>query len=246
MGEVIFITSGKGGVGKTTVTANLGKELARSDKKVLLLDFDFGLRNLDIIMGLEQAVVYDAADVLEGNCRLHQALIHPWHDLPLYFLPAAADAAYVPEEKRFSYFMERLKGSFDYVLIDSPAGLSPLYPCFAPYLTGMILVVTADSASISDASYILRKLPQTAGIERYIVLNRFPSGFGKRHVPDEKDLHLFFQIPVLGTIYEDKKAKDCTDYGQLIIEKSPLADRSFARISDRIQEFHGIRQRQMT
>lgn len=69
MGEVIFITSGKGGVGKTTVTANLGKELARSDKKVMLLDFDFGLRNLDIILGLEQAVVYDISDVLEGRCR---------------------------------------------------------------------------------------------------------------------------------------------------------------------------------
>ena len=127
MGEVIFITSGKGGVGKTTVTANLGKELARSDKKVMLLDFDFGLRNLDIILGLEQAVVYDISDVLEGRCRLRQAVIHPWRDLPMYFLPAAADADYLPDSERFSYLMENLKASFDYILIDSPAGVSQLF-----------------------------------------------------------------------------------------------------------------------
>ena len=237
MGEVIFITSGKGGVGKTTVTANIGNELARSDKKVILLDFDFGLRNLDIIMGLEQAVVYDIEDVLQGQCRLGQALLHPWRELPLYFLPAAASADFVPEEKRFSRFMSRLTEAFDYVLIDSPAGISSLYSQLLPHLTRMILVVTSDSASISDASFLLRELPWETENSRCLVLNRFPSGFFQpRHLLDEKDLRLFFQMPVLGTIYEDKRAGECTNYGQLISDRSTQAGRSFSRIAQRILE----------
>lgn len=206
MGEVIFITSGKGGVGKTTVTANVGKELAQSDKKVILLDFDFGLRNLDIIMGLEQAIVYDIKDVLLGQCRLRQALLHPWLGLPLYFLPASSEADFVPDKKNFSHFMEKLSEAFDYILIDSPAGVSPLYSLLMPHLTQMIVVVTSDSASVSDASFILRELPWDKQFSRYLVINRFPTGFLRpQHVLGEKDLHLFFQIPVLGTIYEEKK-----------------------------------------
>lgn len=235
MGEVIFITSGKGGVGKTTVTANIGKELARSDKKVILLDLDFGLRNLDIIMGLEQAVVYDIKDVLLGQCRLRQALLHPWHELPLYFLPAASDADFLPDEQCFFSFMERLKEAFDYILIDSPAGISSMYSLLLPHLTEMIVVVTSDSASISDASFILRELPWEKKSSRYLIINRFPAGFFRpHHILDEKDLHLFFQLPVLGTIYEEKKAKECTDYGCLISERSRSAERSFTQIADRL------------
>lgn len=241
MGEVIFITSGKGGVGKTTVTANLGKELARSDKKVMLLDFDFGLRNLDIILGLEQAVVYDISDVLEGRCRLRQAVIHPWRDLPMYFLPAAADADYLPDSERFSYLMENLKASFDYILIDSPAGVSQLFDMTVPFLTSVIVVVTSDSASISDASYIFRTLPGQQQTGRYLILNRFPAGkWQRRRRLDAEDLHLFFHVPVLGTVYEDKKAGECTDYGQLMSEKSAAAGRSFAKISRRILDYSSI------
>lgn len=237
MGEVIFITSGKGGVGKTTVTANIGEELARSDKKVVLLDFDFGLRNLDIIMGLEQAIVYDFADVVQGRCRLRQALLHPRHDLPLYFLPAAADAGFFPAEKQLSSLMTKLSATFDYVLIDSPAGISPVYPMILPYLTQMIVVVTSDSASISDASFILRELPWKKKDSRFLVLNRFPTNvFHKRHMLNENELHLFFQIPVLGTVYEDRKAGECSDYGRLISEHSRQAQRSFAEIADRLME----------
>lgn len=241
MGEVIFITSGKGGVGKTTVTANLGKELARSDKKVMLIDFDFGLRNLDIMLGLEQAVVYDISDVLEGRCRLRQAMIHPWRDLPLYFLPAASQADYLPESERFSYLMENLSASFDYILIDSPAGVSPVFDITSPFLTSVIVVVTSDSASISDASYIFRTLPGKRRTARYLILNRFPHGKRQRRRKlDAEDLHLFFHVPVLGTVYEDRKAEECADYGQLISEKSRVAGRSFAEISRQILDYSSI------
>ena len=241
MGEVIFITSGKGGVGKTTVTANLGNELARSDKKVMLLDFDFGLRNLDIILGLEQAVVYDISDVLEGRCRLRQAMIRPWRDLSLYFLPAASRADYLPGSDRFSYLMEKLKDSFDYILIDSPAGVSPVFDITAPFLTSVIVVVTSDSASISDASYIFRTLPEKRQTPRYLILNRFPAGKRQRRRRlDAEDLHLFFRLPVLGTVYEDRKAGECTDYGLLMSEKSSVAGRSFSKISRRILDYSSI------
>ncbi len=235
MGEVIFITSGKGGVGKTTVTANLGKELARSDKKVILLDYDFGLRNLDIMMGIEHAVVYHFADVLTGRCRLRQAILHPWMEESLYFLPAADQADFVPDQIAYQAFMTELKRSYDYILIDSPAGVSPMFDMTLPYMDRMFLVVTSDTASLSDAAYLLRRIPAGNHVSAYLVLNRFPRwvcGFHK--LPDSRDLQDFFRIPVLVTIYEDRKARDCTNFGQFICQESASAGRAFITLKDHI------------
>lgn len=111
----------------------------------------------------------------------------------------------------------------------------------APFLTSVIVVVTSDSASISDASYIFRTLPGQQQTDRYLILNRFPAGrWQRRRRLDAEDLHLFFHVPVLGTVYEDKKAGECTDYGQLMSEKSSAAGRSFAKISRRILDYSSI------
>uniref|UniRef100_UPI003FEDC5CB septum site-determining protein MinD n=1 Tax=Candidatus Merdicola sp. TaxID=3085652 RepID=UPI003FEDC5CB len=124
MGEVIVITSGKGGVGKTTTTANLGSALALEGKKVVLVDTDIGLRNLDVVMGLENRIVYDIVDVVEEKCKLRQALIKDKRFQELFLLPAAQtrDKSAITEEQMRD-LIKQLKEEFDYILIDCPAGI---------------------------------------------------------------------------------------------------------------------------
>ena len=122
MSEVIVITSGKGGVGKTTTTANVGTGLAKLDKKVVLIDTDIGLRNLDVVMGLENRIVYNLVDVIEGNCRIAQALIKDKRYPSLYLLPSAQikdKTAVSPEQMQ--KLTEQLREDFDYILLDCPA-----------------------------------------------------------------------------------------------------------------------------
>ena len=124
MGEVFVITSGKGGVGKTTATANVGTGLATMGKRVVMVDTDIGLRNLDVIMGLENRIVYDLVDVVEGNCRLKQALIRDKRLEGLCLLPAAQTkdkSSVTPEQMQ--ELCTQLKAEFDYVIIDCPAGI---------------------------------------------------------------------------------------------------------------------------
>ena len=124
MGEVIVVTSGKGGVGKTTTTANVGTGLAMLDKKVVLIDTDIGLRNLDVVMGLENRIVYNLVDVIEGNCRIRNALIKDKRYPNLYLLPSAQTRdkhAVKPEQMK--KLAQELKEEFDYILMDCPAGI---------------------------------------------------------------------------------------------------------------------------
>ena len=124
MGTVITVTSGKGGVGKSTTTANIATALAKNGKKVVAVDFDIGLRNLDMILGLENRIVYDVVEVMEGRCNLSQALVADKRTKGLYFLPASQtkDKTVLNEEK-VRTLLEGLKKDFDYIFIDSPAGI---------------------------------------------------------------------------------------------------------------------------
>ena len=124
MSEVIVITSGKGGVGKTTTTANVGTGLAQLNKKVVLIDTDIGLRNLDVVMGLENRIVYNLVDVIEGNCRMKQALIKDKRYPNLSLLPSAQtrDKSAVSPEQMIK-LIEELREEFDYILLDCPAGI---------------------------------------------------------------------------------------------------------------------------
>ena len=124
MGEVIVITSGKGGVGKTTTTANIGIGLSKLGKKVIVIDTDLGLRNLDVVMGLENRIVYNLVDVIEGKCRLKQALIRDKRFDDLYLLPSAQtrDKTSVSPEQ-MKKLVDDLRDDFDYILLDCPAGI---------------------------------------------------------------------------------------------------------------------------
>src|SRR5258706_8437487 len=147
--KVVTVTSGKGGVGKTTTTANLGIALARLGKKVVVIDADVGLRNLDIVMGLENRIVYDLVDVIEGRCRLRQALIKDKHFPDLFLLPAAQtrDKDAVISDDMIE-LTRQLRAEADYVLVDSPAGIEPGFRNSIAGADELLIVTTPEVSAV--------------------------------------------------------------------------------------------------
>ena len=156
MGEVIVITSGKGGVGKTTTTANVGAGLAKLDKKVILIDTDIGLRNLDVVLGLENRIVYNLVDVIEGNCRIKQALIKDKRYPSLYLLPSAQtrDKTSVSPEQ-MKKLADELRGEFDYILLDCPAGIEQGFQNAIAGADRALVITTPEVSAVRDADRII-------------------------------------------------------------------------------------------
>ena len=172
-GNVLVITSGKGGVGKTTTTANLGTALAMMGKRVVMVDTDIGLRNLDVVMGLENRIVFDIVDVVSGHCKLKQALIKDKRFEGLYLLPAAQTkekTAVSPSQmKRLS---EELKQEYDYVLVDCPAGIEQGFRNAVAGADDALVVATPEVSSVRDADRIIGLL-EAAGLTRArLIINR--------------------------------------------------------------------------
>lgn len=235
MGRVIMITSGKGGVGKTTVAANLGMELARSDKKVVLLDTDFGLRNLDIIMGLESRTLYHLGDVVSGDCRVRQALVsYPYQD-NLWLIPAPGDSGYLPKEAGFQRLMERLQSEFDYIILDTPAGVGAVFHFLLPFVHEAVVVATSDISSVSDSEYVCRQLERFSHINVRLVVNRIPHLlFFSRGVLEGEDVGGLLHADLLGTVHEEKNTSWLANRGELLIDHSRRARDDFERIGRRI------------
>ena len=180
MGEVIVITSGKGGVGKTTTTANLGSSL-ETGKKVVLVDTDIGLRNLDVVMGLENRIVYDLVDVIEEKCKLRQALIKDKRFDELFLLPAAQtrDKNAINEEQ-MKELTNKLKEEFDYVLIDCPAGIEQGFKNAVAGADRAIVVTTAEISAIRDADRIIGLLEAAEIKNPELIVNRLRPAMVKR------------------------------------------------------------------
>lgn len=156
MGEVIVITSGKGGVGKTTTTANIGAGLSQLDKKVVIIDTDLGLRNLDVVMGLENLIVYNLVDVVEGKCRLKQALIRDRRYENLYLLPSAQTkdkTAVSPGQMK--KLTGELREEYDYVPLDCPAGIEQGFQNAIAGADRAFVVTTPEVSAIRDADRII-------------------------------------------------------------------------------------------
>ena len=174
MSEVIVITSGKGGVGKTTTAANIGTGLAAVGMKVVVLDADIGLRNLDVIMGLENRVIYDLVNVIEGNCRLKQALVRDKHYENLFLLPAAQTRdknAVTPEQ--MAKLCDTLKDEcFDYIIIDCPAGIEQGFKNAIAGADSAIVVTTPDISAIRDADRIIGMLEANGLHKPKLIINR--------------------------------------------------------------------------
>ena len=156
MSEVIVVTSGKGGVGKTTSTANIGMGLAQMDKRVVMIDTDIGLRNLDVILGLENRIIYNLVDVIEGTCRLKQALIRDKRYPGLFLLPSAQtrDKSSVSPEQ-MKKLVEQMREDFDYIILDCPAGIEQGFQNAIAGADRALIVTTPEVAAIRDADRII-------------------------------------------------------------------------------------------
>ena len=235
MGEAIVITSGKGGVGKTTTSANLGTALAMFGKKVCLIDTDIGLRNLDVVMGLENRIVYDLVDVVEGRCKTHQALIKDKRFECLYLLPAAqtSDKTAVSPEQMKS-LIDELKQEYDYILIDCPAGIEQGYKNAVAGADKAIVVTTPEVSSVRDADRIIGLLEKEDIEPPKLVINRIRSHMMEAGDSlDVDDITSTLAIDLLGIVQDDESVIKATNTGEPVAmnpnSKASLAYRNIAR-----------------
>ena len=237
MGEVIVVTSGKGGVGKTTTTANLGSALALRGKKVVLIDTDIGLRNLDVVMGLENRIVYDIVDVVEEKCKLKQALIKDKRFKDLFLLPAAQtrDKSAVNEEQ-MKDLTDKLREEFDYILIDCPAGIEQGFKNAIAGANRAIVVSTAEISSIRDADRIIGLLESAEIKNPELVINRLRPNMVKRgEMMDVEDIVDLLSIDLIGVIPDDEYIITQTNKGEPAVsnKKSP-SGKGYMEIARRI------------
>ena len=216
MGEVIVITSGKGGVGKTTTTANLGAALALKGKKVVLVDTDIGLRNLDVVMGLENRIVYDIVDVVEEKCKLRQALIKDKRFTDLFLLPAAQtrDKSAV-NEKQMRDLTAKLREEFDFILIDCPAGIEQGFKNAIAGADRALVVTNAEISSIRDADRIIGLLEASEIKNPELIINRLrPEMVRKGEMMDVEDILDLLSIDLIGVVPEDENIITQTNKGE--------------------------------
>ncbi len=205
--RVIVITSGKGGVGKTTLTANLGVALASMGKKVVNIDADIGLRNLDIIMGLENRIVYDLIDVVEGKCKLRQAMVKHKAHPSLYLLPAAQTrdkSALTPEQ--MVKVVDEMRPNYDFVLVDSPAGIERGFQNAVAPADEALIVTNPEVSSVRDADRIIGLIEaREKTVKTHLVINRVKQEMVKRgEMLSADDVVEILSIKLIGVIPEDE------------------------------------------
>ncbi len=236
MGEVIVITSGKGGVGKTTTTANIGVGLAKLNKKVVVIDTDLGLRNLDVVMGLENRIVYNLVDVIEGNCRMKQALIKDKRYENLYLLPSAQTkdkSAISPGQMK--KLTEELVEEFDYVLLDCPAGIEQGFQNAVAGASRAIVVTTPEVSAIRDADRIIGLLEKHHIKRPHLVINKIRMDMVKRgDMMSVEDVTEILAIDLLGAIPDDEKVVVATNQGEPVIGMDCLSGKAYMNICKRI------------
>lgn len=235
--RVITITSGKGGVGKTTTTANLGTALAMQGKKVVVVDSDIGLRNLDAVLGLENRIVYDLVDVVEGQCRLRQALIKDKRLPDLYLLPAAQTRdKNAVNSVQMEQLCQQLRKEFDFVIIDSPAGIEQGFRNAIVGADEIIIVANPEMASVRDADRIIGLVEAADKPEPRLILTRLRSDMVRRgDMMDVADVLEVLGIDLLGIIPEDEMIIITTNKGEpAVYEKRSRAGRAYLNAAQRI------------
>ncbi len=236
-GTAYVITSGKGGVGKTTATANLGSGLALRGKRVVVVDTDIGLRNLDVVMGLENRIVYDLVDVIEGRCKLSQALVRDKHANDLCLVPAAQtrDKSAV-ESHQMVELCQQLKQDFDYVLIDCPAGIEQGFRNAIVAADRAIVVTTPEVSAIRDADRVIGLLEAAEIPVPDLVINRVRPGMVKQgDMMDQKDILDLLSVRMLGVVPDDEKIIVATNKGiPAVHDPKSWSGEAFRRIAARI------------
>ena len=233
MGEVIVITSGKGGVGKTTTTANVGTGLAMLGKKVVLIDTDIGLRNLDVVMGLENRIVYD---VVENNCRIKQALIKDKRYPNLYLLPSAQTkdkTAVTPEQMK--KLADDLKEEFDYILMDCPAGIEQGFKNAIAGADRALVVTTPEVSAVRDADRIIGLLEANEIGSTHLVVNRLRTDMVKEgNMMSSEDVVEILAVDLIGVVPDDENIVISTNQGEPLVGKDCQAGQAYMNICHRI------------
>ncbi|SHI49039.1 septum site-determining protein MinD [Clostridium cavendishii DSM 21758] len=237
MGESIVVTSGKGGVGKTTTTANIGTALAAQGKKVVVVDGDTGLRNLDVLMGLENRIVYTIIDVIENRCRTKQALIKDKRFPHLCLLPTAQtkDKNDISPQQMLK-LVEELKKEFDYVIIDCPAGIEQGFENAIVGADRAVVVVNPEITSVRDADRVIGKLDAKGLEEHAVIINRLNYEMTQRgDMLDIPDIIETLSVKLLGVVPDDKNITVSTNKGEpVVLDDKAMAGQAFKNIARRL------------
>jgi septum site-determining protein MinD len=237
MARVITITSGKGGVGKTTTTANLGTALALQGQRVVCVDADIGLRNLDVVMGLENRIVYDLVDVVEGRARLRQALIKDKRFAELFLLPAAQTRdkdAVSPDD--MIELCNNLRREFDFVLVDSPAGIEGGFRNAIAPADEVLIVTTPEMSAVRDADRIVGLVEAFEKGHPRLILNRVrPNMVSRGEMMSEEDVVQILAIDLLGVVPDDESIVTSTNRGEVaVMQKGSLAGKAYVNVARRL------------
>ncbi len=236
MSEVIVVTSGKGGVGKTTTAANIGTGLAMLGKKVAVVDTDIGLRNLDVVIGLENRIVYNLVDVIYGNCRLKQALIRDKRYNNLYLLPSAQTkdkTAVTPEQ--MVKLTEEMSNYFEYIILDCPAGIEQGFKNAIAGADRAIVVTTPEVSAIRDADRIIGLLEANDIAQIELIINRIrPDMIQKGDMMSVDDVIEILAVHLLGIIPDDQQIVIATNQGVPLSGRNSPAEQGYINICRRI------------
>jgi len=237
MRECIVVTSGKGGVGKTTTAANLACGLALAGQRVAVVDADIGLRNLDVILGLENRIVYDLVQVVEGECKLKQALIRDKRCDGLYMLPAAQTRdknAVTPDQMR--QLVADLKEAHDFVIIDCPAGIEQGFKNSIAGADRAIIVTTPEVSAIRDADRIIGLVEAHELPEPDLIINRYRTGMVQRgDMMNREDILEILAIPLVGIVPDHEDVIISANRGQpAVFDEGSVVGQAFQRITGRV------------
>lgn len=238
MAKVIVITSGKGGVGKTTSTANIGTALSLEKKNTVIIDADIGLRNLDVVMGLENRIVYDLVDIVEGRCRLKQAMIKDKRFGNLYLIPAAQTRdkdAVTPEQMK--KLCDDLREEFDYILLDCPAGIENGFKNAIAGADEAIVVTTPEVSAVRDADRIIGLLEASELPSPKLIVNRIRMDMvQKGDMMNIEDIVDILAIDLIGIVPDDENIVISTNKGEpAVIHNRSLAGQAYKNIARRIE-----------
>lgn len=235
-GQIIVITSGKGGVGKTTTTATLGAALALKGKRTLVVDADIGLRNLDVILGLENRIVFNLVDVAKNVCKPSQAIIKAKKSNNLFLLPASqTDDKDVVSEAEFASVLEQYRREFHYILVDSPAGIEQGFRNACSGADSALVVTTPEVSAIRDADRVVGLL-SARSIEPKLVINRIDFDMVRRgDMLSIKDVQDILGIELLGVIERDDTIIVAANTGEPVIyNPKSRAGQAFSRLASRL------------
>lgn len=236
-GKVVTVTSGKGGVGKTTTTANIGAALAAEGRKVACIDADIGLRNLDVVLGLENRIVYDLVDVVEGRCRLRQAMIRDKRLPELYLIPAAQTrdkSAISPSD--MVRLCDELRPEYDFILIDSPAGIERGFRnAIAPADT-VLVVTNPEVSAVRDADRIIGLIESEEKGPARLVINRIKPDMVKRgDMLSSEDVLELLAVELIGMVPDDETVVISANRGTpVVLENRSRAGLAFRNIARRL------------